>query len=96
MPGRDVGAANAGGVDIVYGSSGVGLTQAGQQFWSQGQGGILGTPNADDAMGALSFAAADLNGDGTDDLAVGNPFDAEAGPVDSGASWSPAPRSIGF
>jgi len=85
VPGRDVGAANAGGVDVVYGTSGVGLTQAGQQFWSQGQGGILGAPQTNDAMGALGTAAADLNGDGTDDLAVGNPFDDEAGPVDSGS-----------
>jgi hypothetical protein len=68
--GEDVGTLNsAGAVNIIYGSSG-GLTATGDQMWHQDSSGILGTAEALDQFG-YSLAAADFDGDGCDDLAVG-------------------------
>lgn len=63
------GAANAGAVHVLYGAQ-FGLVVEGNQFWNQGANGILGTAEEDDRMGD-SLAAGDLNGDGSDDLAIG-------------------------
>ena len=46
-------------------------------MWSQGSEGITGTPEAGDLFG-YSLAAADFNGDGFTDLAVGVPFEDQA------------------
>jgi hypothetical protein len=73
-PGEDQGSANAAGaVDVLYGSPG-GLSASGHQALSQGGGGIQGSASAGDRFGA-ALAAADLNGDGEDDLAIGAPGD---------------------
>jgi hypothetical protein len=60
---------SAGGVNVLYGSAD-GLTAAGNQFWSQDSPGIAAAAEPDDAFGS-ALAAADLNGDGFADLAVG-------------------------
>jgi hypothetical protein len=67
-----VGEDNAVGVvQVLYGSPG-GITDAGNQLWSQNSPGIAGTAEADDSFGA-ALAAGDFNGDGPADLAVGAP-----------------------
>lgn len=73
---------SGGGVHVLYGSAG-GLTGAGSDFWTQSNLGV-GTRLAGDEFGA-ALAAGDVNRDGYDDLAVGAPGDAEAGPVGSGS-----------
>lgn len=86
-PGEDfTGASDAGAVQAIYGGTG-GLAAAGSQVWSEGTGGLRGTRSGGDRFG-WSLAAAEL-GNATRatvaDLAVGAPFDDEAGPADSGA-----------
>ena len=63
--------AAAGAVSAIYGSA-AGLTDAGNQLWHQGSPGIADGTDAEDTFGA-ALAAADLNGDDRDDLAVGVP-----------------------
>ena len=63
------GAAGAGAVSVIYGSSS-GLTSAGDQFWHQGSTGIADDVELDDAFGD-SLTGGDFDGDGFDDLAVG-------------------------
>jgi hypothetical protein len=61
---------DAGAVNVLYGSDGVGLSSAGNQLWSQNSSSVLGVAESGDAFGS-SVAAGDYNGDGYDDLAVG-------------------------
>jgi len=62
---------NAGVVHIIYGGVG-GLSAANDELWDQS---MLGeTPQSIDHFGR-SLAAADFNGDGRDDLAIGAPFE---------------------
>jgi hypothetical protein len=60
---------SAGGVNVLYGSA-RGLQAGRNQFWSQDSAGIAGAAETGDAFGS-ALAAADLNGDGYADLAVG-------------------------
>lgn len=72
VPGETVsGAAGAGAVNVLYGSS-QGLTAVNDQLWTLDTSGILGAADAVDSFGR-ALAAADYNGDGFDDLAVGMP-----------------------
>jgi hypothetical protein len=58
-PGEDVGALNAAGsVNVIYGSSGVGLLAAGDQIWHQDVSGVLGTATINDQFG-FALAAGD-------------------------------------
>lgn len=87
VPREDAGAlVDTGAVNVLYGSAG-GLTSAGNQLWSQGSDGLLGTAAAGDQFGR-SLAVAEF-GNATkftlDDLAVGAPFDDEPGATDAGA-----------
>ncbi|MGH2964956.1 MAG: hypothetical protein ACRDMH_06205, partial [Solirubrobacterales bacterium] len=61
-----------------------GLSASGDQVLSQGGGEIQGSPAAGDRFGA-ALAAADLNGDGRDDLAVGAPGDSVGSSAGAGA-----------
>lgn len=66
-------AEHAGGVNVLYGSI-AGITTSGSQFWSQNHSGIPGAAEPGELFG-YALAAADFDGDGTDDLAIGIPYD---------------------
>jgi hypothetical protein len=74
---------DAGGVNVIYGSSG-GLTATGNQFWNQDSAGIVNAAEAADVFG-FALATGDANGDGKDDLAVGVPGEDFGSIVDSGS-----------
>jgi len=78
------GVEDSGAVTVLFGDSG-GLTGAGSQLLAQGMGGVLGTSEAGEQFGH-SLAAGDFNWDGYGDLAVGAPYDHEAG-VSGGAVY---------
>lgn len=76
VPGEDlivegIPIANAGAVSVIYGSID-GLTQIGDQFFSQDTAFLNGVPEEGDRFGA-ALAAGDWNGDRFDDLAIGVP-----------------------
>jgi len=72
VPGKDVNRrAEAGGVQVIYGSAN-GLAAIGNQFWTQDSPGIVGASALADQFG-FAVATGDLNGDGYADLAVGVP-----------------------
>ncbi len=82
--GEDVGGNDgAGAFHVLYGSS-TGITATGEQFLTQGDAG--GTSEGDNFFGA-TLAAADFNGDGRADLAIGAPFErvGVVGPDEAGA-----------
>jgi hypothetical protein len=71
-PYEDVdGQTDAGAVNVLYGSK-QGLDDAGDQMWHQNEAGVLGVSQQGDRFGA-ALSAADFNGDGFDDLAIGAP-----------------------
>jgi hypothetical protein len=77
------GVQDAGGVNVLFGSAD-GLTSARNQYWYQDSAGVVDAAEADDGFG-WSLAAADFDGDGFDDLAVGA-LDEDVGTVqDAGA-----------
>ena len=68
--GEDIGSISAAGaVNVIYGSDG-GLTQAGNQLWSQASTGILGAAEEGERFGE-ALTSGDFDGDGFADLAVG-------------------------
>jgi nucleoside phosphorylase len=70
---EDVGAIqNAGAVNVLYGTS-TGLKASGSQFWHQDSPGIIGDGAESGDFFGYSLAAADFDGDGYADLAVGSP-----------------------
>jgi hypothetical protein len=72
-PGEDPGGVvDAGAVQILYSNTRGVITTEGTQYWSQRGSGIEDEPEADDRFGS-ALAAADFNGDGYDDLAIGVP-----------------------
>lgn len=72
VPGEDQGSKeNTGAVNILYGSL-FGLSASGDQLWTQKSSGIKGVAEADDHFG-YALKAADFNGDGFSDLAIGVP-----------------------
>jgi hypothetical protein len=68
-----------GAVNVIYGSSGSGLREAGNQLWNEESLSLdISLQNIGDNFG-LSIAAGDFNDDGNYDLAIGVPkFNAEA------------------
>jgi hypothetical protein len=70
VPSEDINTiSSAGAVQILYGTSS-GLSSTGDQFWHQGKPGIEDNSEQFDGFGS-ALAAADFNGDGFDDLAIG-------------------------
>jgi hypothetical protein len=76
-------APGAGAALVIYGS-GTGLLPGGSQLWNQDSAGVPGVERPGDQL-AWSMTAGDFNGDGDDDLAVGNPFDDVDGVPDAGS-----------
>ena len=83
VPFEDVGMANAGAVNVIYGSSG-GLTATGDQFWHQDASGVKDTSEDDDDFG-WSLAAANFGKTSQADLAIGVPFEDVDSVADAGA-----------
>ncbi len=82
-PGDKVaGAKNAGVVIVLYGGEN-GLRHVGSQRWTQKNGAIAGSPNADDAFGG-ALTTGDYDGDGYDDLGIGVPGEDVDGKTDAG------------
>ena len=74
IPKDDVGTVfNAGGVNVLYGSSS-GLSAAGNQYWDQDKPGIPGTAESSDLYGR-TLISGDFNGDDYADLAIGIPYE---------------------
>src|SRR4029079_1726205 len=69
---------------VIFGSA-AGLTQAGNEFWTQDNNAILDACESGEAFGS-GLAAADLDGDGFADLAVGVPQEDLGGVANAGAS----------
>jgi hypothetical protein len=74
VPGESKGTILGAGVVIVLHGSASGLTVTGNQLWHQSVNGVLNDAEANDRFGS-SLAAADFNGDGFADLAVGVPLE---------------------
>jgi hypothetical protein len=83
VPGESVGAIDgAGSVNILYGSTGGGLSGTGSQLFTQAASG--GAVEAGDAFGA-ALASGDFDNNGITDLAVGAPFEDVGTTLDAGA-----------
>src|SRR5919201_1876203 len=78
------GTADAGAVNVLYGSGTGGVTATGNQFWHQNSSGVLDTAEANDNFGS-SLAGGDFNGNGRSDLAVGGPLEEVGTTSDAGA-----------
>ena len=82
VPREDVeGLHDVGAINILYGAA-AGLTSGGNQLWHEDAPGVPEVGEPSDLWG-FSLAAADFDGDGYDDLAVGAPFE-DVGPVSNG------------
>jgi len=81
---EDVGSVNqAGAVNVIYGSAGGGLDEAGNQYWNQDEPNMAGAAETNDHFG-WAVAAGDFDGDGYDDLAIGIPDEDIGTVVDAG------------
>jgi Ca2+-binding RTX toxin-like protein len=74
----------AGAVNVLYGSD-TGLTANNSQFWHQDVKGMQSLTQQTSTWFGYSLAAADFNGDGKDDLAVGIPLAIVGGREEAGA-----------
>lgn len=85
VPREDDGAlSDAGVLHVLYGSAGTGLTATGSGYFEAGTTGVPGDPEAF-ALFGHALAAADLDCDGIDDLAVAVPRAAVGAEPDAGA-----------
>jgi hypothetical protein len=81
---EDIGAIqDAGAVNVLYGSA-ARLTTTGDQQFFQGSGGLVGTAEEGDFVGA-ALATGDYDNNGFADLAVGAPFEDIGSILDAGA-----------
>ena len=84
VPGEGIGAvSNAGAVALIRGSS-FGLTDLGDQFWSQDSAGIKNFAEAGDRFGDV-LSSGDYNNDGKWDVAIGIPRENVGPLIDAGA-----------
>ena len=79
---ENVSAANAGAVNVIYGSR-AGLSSKNNQIWHQDSLGIKGNAEAYDEFGN-SLGVGDFNGDGYDDLAIGVPGEG----IENASAWN--------
>ncbi|GEM_PF-2921605 len=88
--GSDFGNPNT--VSVLHGSA-QGLTTDNNQIWRQGQNGLQGQEKVEDALAGVAFgdrfgsalATGDFNGDGKDDLAIGDYLEMVNGKTSAGA-----------
>lgn len=78
--------AAAGGIVLLKGSEGDGLSGSGAQAFHQDTAGIAGVAEAGDQFGA-AVRLLDVNGDGKADLTAGAPGEAIGDVADAGAIW---------
>jgi hypothetical protein len=84
VPREDVeGLHDVGAINVLYGAA-AGLTSGGNQLWHEDAPGVPEVGEPSDLWG-FSLAAADFDGDGYDDLAVGAPFE-DVGSVSNGGA----------
>ena len=84
IPGEDLpGGADAGAVQVLYGSADSGLTATDDQRFTQDVNGMPDVAEPGDRFGA-ALAASDFNGDGFGDLAIGAPGEDDSGLTDMG------------
>ena len=84
VPGEDIGAiADAGAVNVLYGSAS-GLSASGGQFFSQNTPGVLGGAETEDGFGS-ALGVGDFNNDSFADLAIGAPSEGVGGASQAGA-----------
>ena len=84
VPDEDLpGGADAGAVQVLYGSSDSGLTATGDQRFTQDVTGVPDVAEPGDRFGA-AVAASDFDGDGFGDLAIGAPGEDDGGVADMG------------
>jgi len=69
---EDVVKPDAGAVNVLFGSAGVGLTGIGDQIWYAGYAGLTGAPEHGAYFGQ-ALAAGDFDGNGAADLAIASP-----------------------
>jgi hypothetical protein len=85
VPGEDVsGAADAGGVSVIYGKS-TGLNSSGDDFWHQDSSGIEDTAETGDIFG-IAVTAADFGNGPEEDLASGIQLEDVDSIMDAGAA----------
>jgi len=77
------GVSKVGATNVIYGTSS-GLNATGDQLWHQGLDDVLDDSETGDRFG-FALAAADYDGDGFDDLAIGVPFEGLSGGSQAGA-----------
>ena len=83
VPEEDLGSIGAAGmINIIYGSSG-GLNFLDTARWHQDRPGIKGKAEGSDMFG-FSLATGDFDGDGKDDLIIGNPREDTVGTLQNG------------
>jgi len=84
VPGEDWGSTrDVGAVNVLYGHATELITITGDQLWTQNSTDIAGGIEAGDLFGT-SLAAADFNGDGRDDLAIGVPGESVGSTANAG------------
>lgn len=74
---------DAGAVNVIYGKSSTGLSALNNQLWHQSSG-IVGKAEPNDRFG-FSLTAYDFDGDGSEDLAIGVPYEDIRSIRDAGA-----------
>ena len=84
VPGEDIGTiADAGAVNVLYGSAS-GLSASGGQFFSQNTPGVFGGAETEDGFGS-ALGVGDFNNDSFADLAIGVPSEGVGGASQAGA-----------
>lgn len=84
IPGESIGTQDFAGAAAVLYSTAAGLSTSGSQLWSQDSEGVHGAAEFGDRFASV-VASGDFDGDGTADLAVGDPGETIGSKVEAGA-----------